>query len=64
MGQCFSDIPSISMKDCCQNVKCNSECSSSCCMFRSKAKNTIKHKHHKNKIHGNSNDKATPREKA
>lgn len=47
MGSCMStDIPTISIKDCCKNVSCKSECSSSCCMYRSKAKHQ-----HKNKVH-------------
>ncbi len=61
MGQCFSSdsVPTISVKDCFKNVKCNSECSSSCCMFRSKAKHAIKHKHHRNKMQDNSNANQT-----
>ncbi len=46
--------PLIKLQDCLKDIKCKSNCYSSCCLFDSKTKNTVKtkhhHKHHKKEI--------------
>ena len=57
--------PLVRLRDCCKDIKCKSNCYSSCCMFSSNAKNTVHRHHHKiKKDPDNSNDTtSTPERK-
>ena len=49
MGSCCTkpELPSINIKDVCQNIECKSKCLSSCCITTERHH---KHKHHKHAV--------------